>query len=316
MSVPASLRLLVTRPSSQAQSLLDGLRRVGFNAEALPLMGVQPLVDPSSVREAWQHLAQFDWVFFVSPNAVQQFFAVQPRACRTWGGECENQPQRSQFLPDLQAHSPGMGQKAVEKRSAAVDFQPMTSKSERLPEWPLQWSPALQVGALGPGTAQALGEAGVPSSQVTAPPPQAEQVDSEALWARLAHRDWSGRRVMIVRGDGGRDWLANQLRAVGAEVQFVQAYRRTLPGWNVDQQSLLVQALADPVDHLWLFSSSQSIDHLLQLCPRGEAVWPRSRALATHPRIADRARAAGFGGVLKSAPDLQAIVACIQSASW
>ena len=32
-------------------------------------------------------------------------------ACRTWGVESENRPQRGQFLPDLQAHSPAMGQK-------------------------------------------------------------------------------------------------------------------------------------------------------------------------------------------------------------
>jgi uroporphyrinogen-III synthase len=235
-------------------------------------MEIQPLADPSSVREAWQHLAQFDWVFFVSPNAVQQFFAV--------------------------------------------DLHPATPKSDRIQKRPLPWSPAVQVGALGPGTAQALGEAGVPSSQVTAPPPQAEQVDSEALWAQLSHQAWGGRRVMIVRGDGGRDWLADQLRTAGAEVQFVQAYRRTLPRWSSDQQTFLTQALADPVTHLWLFSSSQSIDHLLQLCPQGQAIWPRSSALATHPRIADRARAAGFGRTLQTAPDLQAMVTCIQSASW
>ena len=32
-----------------------------------------------------------------------------PGACRTWGVESENRPQRGQFLPDLQAHSPAMG---------------------------------------------------------------------------------------------------------------------------------------------------------------------------------------------------------------
>ena len=32
-------------------------------------------------------------------------------ACRTWGVESENRPQQRQFLPDLQAHSPAMGQK-------------------------------------------------------------------------------------------------------------------------------------------------------------------------------------------------------------
>ena len=52
--------------------------------------------------------------------------------CRTWSVESENQPQRGQFLPDLQPHSPAMGQKDGEKWTAAADFQPTISKSDRL----------------------------------------------------------------------------------------------------------------------------------------------------------------------------------------
>ena len=54
-------------------------------------------------------------------------------ACRTWGVESENQPQRGQFLPGLQAHSSAMGQKDGEKWGAAADVQPTTPKSDRLP---------------------------------------------------------------------------------------------------------------------------------------------------------------------------------------
>ena len=53
-------------------------------------------------------------------------------ACRTWGVESENRPQRGQFLPNLQAHSPAMGQKDGEKWTAAVDLQPTSPKSDRL----------------------------------------------------------------------------------------------------------------------------------------------------------------------------------------
>ena len=44
----------------------------------------------------------------------------------------ENRPQRGQFLPDLQAHSPAMGQKDGKKWTAAVDLQPTIPKSDRL----------------------------------------------------------------------------------------------------------------------------------------------------------------------------------------
>ncbi len=52
--------------------------------------------------------------------------------CRTWGAESEKRPQRGQFLPDLQAHSPAMGQKDGEKWTAAVDLQPAIPKSDSL----------------------------------------------------------------------------------------------------------------------------------------------------------------------------------------
>ena len=53
-------------------------------------------------------------------------------ACRAWVVEIENRPQRGQFLPDLQAHSPAMGQKDGKKWTAVVDLQPTIPKSDRL----------------------------------------------------------------------------------------------------------------------------------------------------------------------------------------
>jgi len=53
-------------------------------------------------------------------------------ACRTWGVESENRPQRDQFLPDLQPNSRAIGQKDGEKWAAAVDLQPTISKTDRL----------------------------------------------------------------------------------------------------------------------------------------------------------------------------------------
>ena len=54
-------------------------------------------------------------------------------ACRTWGVDSEKRPQRGQFLPDLQAHSPAMGQKAGKKWTAAAVSKPTIPKPDRLP---------------------------------------------------------------------------------------------------------------------------------------------------------------------------------------
>lgn len=169
------------------------------------------------------------------------------------------------------------------------------------------WPEGVMAAVTGPGSVAALMRHGVPSGCIAAPMVEALQFDSEALWAGLRDQHWAGRRVCIVRGDGGRPWLADQWRAAGAEVAFVQAYGRSAPSWNAAQQAILAQALSRPPWVCWLFSSSESLDHLGRLAPGAD--WAATTALASHPRIAARARALGFGQVLDTAPTLDAVVA-------
>lgn len=166
------------------------------------------------------------------------------------------------------------------------------------------WPATLGAGSTGQGTTAALLESGVPLEAIAQPPP-GEPSESEALWGQVAHRDWSGRRVMVVRGEDGRNWLAQQFQQAGAQVAFLAAYRRSLPQLSVAQAALLVEAVQAPQRHVWLFSSSESVGHLLQLAPG--VAWSRSRAVATHPRIAQAARQAGFAQVIESAPRVEAI---------
>ena len=165
------------------------------------------------------------------------------------------------------------------------------------------WPTGLAAGSTGPGTTAALRAASV--AQVEAPAADAPQFDSEALWSRLAARPWAGQRVLVVRGEDGRDWLAEQLRAQGAEVAFVAAYRRRPPVLDAPGRALLAATLAAPAQHLWIFSSSEAVAHLQALAP--DADWGASRAVASHPRIADAARRAGFGRVDHVAPDAPAL---------
>ena len=92
------------------------------------------------------------------------------------------------------------------------------------------------------------------------------------LWSRLEAWPWQGASVLVVRGDGGRDWLADRLRSRGAQVRFVQAYARAMPVPTPQEQRLLREALATPQAHVWHFSSAQAIDHLERLVPRHELV--------------------------------------------
>ena len=173
------------------------------------------------------------------------------------------------------------------------------------------WPAALLAAAPGPGTTAALRAQGLAEAAIIEPAADAPQLDSEALWQRLRTRDWNGASVLVVRGDGGRDWLVERLAEAGARVDAVAAYRRLVPQLSAEARRQVAAALAEPARHLWLFSSSEAIANLE--ATDGVAIGPGARAIATHPRIAARARQAGFADVSEVQPGLDAVVACIQS---
>jgi len=172
---------------------------------------------------------------------------------------------------------------------------------------PGPWPSGPRAASTGPGTTAALRRAGVPAAAIVEPASDVPAFDSEALWARLAHEDWAGRAALVVRGEEGRDWLADTLRNRGAQVGFVAAYARHAPCFNATQAALVQAALADAPGHVWLFSSSEAVRHLAQAQPG--AAWAGSRAIASHPRIAQAARDAGFGSVHELPPRVDAVVA-------
>ena len=169
--------------------------------------------------------------------------------------------------------------------------------------------------ATGPGTVRALCDAGVPADRIDAPPEDAGAFDSETLWSVVHSQVGPGTRVLIVRGGdaagrpNGRDWLAREIQAAGAQVEVVASYRRLAPDFDEAARRLAEEAASD--GSLWLFTSSEGIANLRQALPAID--WRGAAAIATHPRIADAARAAGFGRVALSQPGVAAMVASIES---
>ena len=60
-------------------------------------------------------------------------------------------------------------------------------------------------------------------------------VGSEGLLMMPELVEMSGKRVLIVRGKGGRELLADTLVQRGAEVRYIEVYERTLPSPNIEQ---------------------------------------------------------------------------------
>ena len=175
------------------------------------------------------------------------------------------------------------------------------------------WPTGVRAWAPGPGTARALQVAGVPLSAIDAPASDAAQFDSEALWAQVAPQVHPSHRLLLVRGlsltapvvatgvqqGQGRDWLAQHCQAQGGQVVYGVAYQRRPPVWDATRCAQAQQALQD--GSVWLLSSSEALAHLVALLP-GAASWAHMRVLATHPRIAQTARALGGGDVHTSRP--------------
>ncbi|MES2717410.1 MAG: uroporphyrinogen-III synthase [Pseudomonadota bacterium] len=170
----------------------------------------------------------------------------------------------------------------------------------------LAWPAGVVAAAPGLGTHQALLQAGVPAAALCSPPEAGGRFDSEALWAVLQARcSWPGASALVVRGEAGRDWLADALRQQGAQVHFVEAYQRTVPVLAGAAQRLLQQAIQQPAAFCWLFSSSEAVGHLRGLAPGAD--WRSATALATHPRIAEAAQRLGLGRVHSVLPTPQAV---------
>lgn len=199
---------------------------------------------------------------------------------------------------------------------AAVDWFFRIRPAEAM--WPLGTLAA----APGPGTAarliQAGASCGLSAQQIVSPSSESQQFDSESLWPLLAPMPWQGQSVLIISGGDqqearGRTWLAEQLRAQGATVAPLLTYRRGPGRWDDRQQDLARAALVQPERYIWLFSSSQGIDHLitthlpdLPACP--DTDWSKAIALCTHPRISARASAMGITQMIETHPDLQAVM--------
>lgn len=251
-----------------------------------PLIEIAPVEDPLPLRDALATLERYALVVFVSPNAIDHGLAELGRP----------------------------------------------------------WPKAVPAAAIGPGSVAALERHGLapPAIEVICPAgadagegrvngagsrngddAASQRFDSESLWAALEARfgqgGLAGKDVLIVRGDGGREWLAERLREAGANVQAVAAYRRRVPQASPGAWSR-ARALLAGVPHAWLVTSSEGLRNLetmarAQLSAAEFSALRRAPLVAPHPRIAETARALGFDRITQSGPGDERIAAALRAIS-
>ena len=136
----------------------------------------------------------------------------------------------------------------------------------------------LKFAAIGPVTATELKSFGV--KEVLMPN---ERFDSESLLTLPEMTDVTGKKILIVRGIGGRDVLAETLKARGAIVTFAECYQRKNPQTNCD---LLASLYKEKKLHGIVVTSSEAMRHLLDLA--GSSDWLHNVTLfVNHARIAE-----------------------------
>ncbi len=148
----------------------------------------------------------------------------------------------------------------------------------------------IKVATVGQGSAKALRDLG--AQEIIAPQ---DRFDSEALLALPELQNVKGWRVMIFRGDGGRELLGNTLKARGATVEYAACYQRAKP-----QQDAGALFAADP--HAIAVTSSEALGYLWDMLDEpGRARLANIPLFVPHARIAEAAQRLGWRNVIPTA---------------
>ncbi|WP_019938654.1 uroporphyrinogen-III synthase [Bordetella sp. FB-8] len=151
------------------------------------------------------------------------------------------------------------------------------------------WPVGTLAATVGPSSARALREAAQFGTQgcIVHPPVEAPTHDSEALWQLLSDRALP-RRALLVRGETGRDWLAERLAEAGVDVHIHALYRRRPAVWPYESAEQLRRLAADPHARrpVWLLTSIASIDAVAQSVRGADLFewWAGGSFVVTHPR--------------------------------
>ena len=155
------------------------------------------------------------------------------------------------------------------------------------------WPAGLKVATVGQGSREALQQRGF--TDVIAP---AAQSDSEALLALPELAAPRGRRVVIFRGDGGRQLLGETLAQRGAVVEYAACYRRVRPAAG----GVLRDAWAGGIDAVTISSAEGLANFLQMLGQEGAKRMVQVQVFVPHPRVAEEAARQGLRQVMVAGP--------------
>jgi len=180
------------------------------------------------------------------------------------------------------------------------------------PDWPA----AITFAIMGEGSRAALAQQGITevNARIVRPRDPAHS-DSQALLAALDLAVLRGRRVLIIRGEHGREFLADSLRQAGVGVTQIAAYRRSTPVLDAARSRQLVRLL--DVSGQWIMTSSEALRTLLSMVRQvaqepGVAKMQRQSLFVPHVRIQETARMLGFLDVTLTGSGNDSLLSALQ----
>ncbi|GGC09580.1 uroporphyrinogen-III synthase [Marinobacterium zhoushanense] len=176
-------------------------------------------------------------------------------------------------------------------------------------QWIDAYWPQLPIGvhwlAIGAATADSLEACGIPAHYVNG------GYDSEALLCDPLLQQVAEQRFLIMRGEGGRELLADTLRARGAQVDYADLYRRTCPRYSPDliKRTIFAQGLS-----AILITSGEALSNLLELAGT-EPDLLSTELIVPSQRIAAIAEARGFTRIrIADGPDDTSMIRALRPA--
>jgi uroporphyrinogen-III synthase len=174
--------------------------------------------------------------------------------------------------------------------------------ARRVGEWPA----TTRVAAIGEATAKALREEGF--LEVIAP---RERHDSDALLALPALAAVKGARILVFRGEGGREQLRTLLGTRGATVAYVECYRRTRPRADAGP---LREAWRRGEIHAVSVLSGETLENFITLVGEdANDLYAGAALVVPHEAIAAHPDARRFARAVVSRPGAAGLIEALQS---
>jgi uroporphyrinogen-III synthase len=180
-----------------------------------------------------------------------------------------------------------------------------------------QWPAGIVFAVMGEGSKIALARHGVtPANAHIVSPRDPERTDSQTLLEALDLPALKDKQILIIRGETGRELLADELRAAGVRVKQVAAYRRAAPVLDEARRIQLLSLLDSHND--WIITSSEALRILMRMVDQiagchGVAKMQQQHLVVPHIRIEESAKALGFVDITLTGSGDDSLLAALQS---